>query len=314
MEEEKKIKILKSILGNFYCVNDELLFYCPYCKHQKRKMSVNIRKNAYKCWVCDTNGRDIRRVVRRFGSYNQKKKWDELTNRVDLNKFPSLFESLASEESSEEQRTPLPKEFHSLANKAVPISALPAIKYLKSRGITKEDILYWKIGYCDSGEYQKRVIVPSFDTAGYVNYFVARSYIEQYKRYKNPQASRNIIFNELYLDWDQDLVIVEGAFDAIVAGNSVPLLGSTLREGSKLFQEIVSHDTPIFLALDQDASYKEEKIIRLLLKYDIELYKIDTSNFQDVGEMTKKQFKEQKENATFITHGDYLLRKALNNV
>ena len=173
---------------------------------------------------------------------------------------------------------------------------------------------YWKIGYCDSGEYQKRIIIPSFDKEGYVNYFVARTYIEQYKRYKNPPASRNIIFNELYLNWDQDLTIVEGVFDAVVARNSVPLLGSTLREGSQLFQEIVSHDTPVFLALDADAGRKEERIIKLLLRYDIELYKIDTSGFSDVGEMTREQFRERKENATFITQGDYLLRKALNNV
>ena len=158
------------------------------------------------------------------------------------------------------------------------------------------------------------MIVPSFDTSGYINYFIARTYTEQYKRYKNPPASRDIIFNELYLSWDRDLVIVEGVFDAIVAGNSVPLLGSTLREGSRLFQEIVSHDTPVFLALDADASRKEERIIKLLLKYDIELYKIDTGGFADVGEMTKEEFKTRKENASFITQGDYLLRKALNNV
>jgi hypothetical protein len=313
MSTEEKVKILKNILGDFYCTNDELLFFCPYCRHQKRKMSVNIGKNAYKCWVCDSNGRDIRRVVRRFGNYKHKQAWDEITNRVNISEFPDLFEK-PTPVHEERQRISLPKHFQSLANKAIPISALPAIKYLKTRGLTKEDILYWKIGYCDSGEYQKRIVIPSFDTEGYVNYFVARSYIEQYKRYKNPPKSRNIIFNELYLSWDQDLTIVEGVFDAIVARNSVPLLGSTLRENSALFQEIVSHDTPIFLALDADASRKEERIIRLLLKYDIELYKIDTSGFGDVGEMTREQFRERKENATFITQGNYLLRKALNNV
>ena len=54
---------------------------------------------------------------------------------------------------------------------------------------------------------------------------------------------KNIIFNELYVDWDSDLVITEGIFDAIKAGpNSIPLLGSTVRENSKLFQKIIKFD------------------------------------------------------------------------
>ena len=57
------------------------------------------------------------------------------------------------------------------------------------------------------------------------------------RKYLNPPADRDIIFNELYIDWDSDIILVEGAFDAIKAGpNSIPLLGSTLREESSLFQ------------------------------------------------------------------------------
>ena len=51
----------------------------------------------------------------------------------------------------------------------------------------------------------------------------------------NPEASRDIVFNQLYLDFDEDLTIVEGVFDAIIAGpNAVPILGSTLNEDSAL--------------------------------------------------------------------------------
>ena len=82
----------------------------------------------------------------------------------------------------------------------------------------------------------------------------------------------------MYIDWDSDLVITEGVFDAIKAGpNAIPLLGSTLRENSKLFQKIIKHDTPIYLALDADADKKETKIINLFVKYGIELYKLDTT-------------------------------------
>ena len=312
---QKKLKIIKNILGSYHNSNDELLFYCPYCRHEKRKMSINIAKNVFKCWVCDTTGRDLRRIVRRFGSFKQLQSWDEITNRVDIDQFANIFLEQGPSKT-EEQIIKLPEEFKSLANGSTPLTALPALKYLTKRDISKEDILHWKIGYCDSGRYANRIVIPSFNKEGYVNYFVARSYYDNASwRYKNPPVSRDICFNELYIDWDADLVITEGVFDAIKAGpNSVPLLGSTLRENSRLFQKIIKHDTPIYLALDADANKKEIKIINLLLKYGIELYKVDTAGYDDVGTMTKEKFKQRKEKATFIAHGDYLLRKALMHI
>ena len=309
---QKKFKIISAILGDSYRSNDEHLFACPYCKHYKKKLSVNIEKNVYKCWICDTRGRNLKRVVRRFGTFKQRQAWDQLTDEVDLTSFDSIFESTV--ETKVEQTIDLPKEFISLANTNLPITAKPALKYLKERGITKADILKWKIGYCSSGEYENRIIFPSFNKDGYVNYFVARTYIDHWKRYLNPPVSNNVLFNELYVDWNNDLCIVEGVFDAVVARNAIPLLGSSLRDSSKLLQKIIKHDTPIYLAMDPDAKDKEQKIAKLLMQYDIELYKIDVSGFEDIGEMTKEQFNIRKEKAEFIHLDNYLLYEALNAI
>jgi DNA primase len=188
------------------------------------------------------------------------------------------------------------------------------MKYLQKRGVTKADILKWKIGYCFGGEYRNRIIVPSFDSDGDVSYFIARSYSGDSYKYKNPKASKDITFNELYIDWNKDLVLVEGVFDALVAGNAVPILGSTLRTGSRLLREIVRNDTPIYIALDPDAAAKERKIIKTLLEYDVELYKIDVAGYEDVGSMPRDVFVERKNNATFIDSGDYLLLDLLSAV
>lgn len=309
---QEKLQILSDVLGRFKKSNDEHLFRCPYCEHSKYKFSVNIDKNVYKCWICDTRGRHIRRIVRRFGTFKQRQAWDQLTDGVDLTSFDSIFDS--TEEQQTEQALDLPSEFISLANKKLPITAKLARKYLKDRGVTKSDILKWKIGYCSSGQYENRIIVPSFRDDGYVNYFVARTYSKHWKRYINPPVSNNVVFNELYIDWNSDLCIVEGVFDAIVAGNAVPLLGSSLRENSKLVQQIVKHDTPVYLALDPDARGKERKIAKMFMQYDIELYKIDVSGFDDVGEMTKDEFKNCKQNAAFMKMDNYLLYEALNAI
>tara|TARA_R100000388_G_C7168532_1_gene122760 strand:- start:275 stop:682 length:408 start_codon:yes stop_codon:yes gene_type:complete len=117
-------------------------------------------------------------------------------------------------------------------------------------------------------------------------------------KYLNPPISKNVIFNELFVDWDEPVILVEGLFDAIVGGqNAIPILGSTLREESKLFQAIVLNDTPVYLALDEDAQKKQEYMIRTMYKYDIDMRVIDTSNVDDVGSMSKEQFQERYSNA-----------------
>ena len=124
----------------------------------------------------------------------------------------------------------------------------------------------------------------------------------------NPKVPRNnIIFNELFLDFTTDLVIVEGVFDAIKAGlNSVPLLGSTLSNKSKLLKEIVKNHTPIYLALDSDAERKSIEIIKELLKYGLDVYKIDTGGYKDVGEMPKGTFQARKQEALLINSNNFL--------
>jgi len=307
VSERKKLRILNEVLGECYLSNEEYLFQCPKCGHHKKKMSVNVNKNVFKCWVCDYSGRSLRRLIKRYGSFHNRQAWDEFEERVDISSFGSdLFE----EESSfvAEPTLSLPDDYISLANKNLPRTSLSALRYLYDRGITKKDIVRWKIGYCSSGEFSGRVIIPSFGMSGRCNYFIARTYSDDWRKYKNPAASKDIIFNHLYLDFDEDMVLVEGVFDAVISGpNSVPLMGSTLREESRLFQEIVKNDTAVYVALDSDAIKKENRIIRLFLKYGIEVYKIDTSDYEDVGTMSKKVFAKRKNESSFVEDNFYLL-------
>jgi len=245
-------------------------------------------------------------LVRRYGTYKNRADWNKLTSDVDINLFS---ESLFKEEETTEQTVDLPKEFISLVNKKLPATATYPLNYLYSRGVMKSDIVRWKIGYCSEGEYNNRIIIPSFGLSGRANYFTARSYADDWKKYINPPVKKDIIFNHLYLDFDEDLIVTEGIFDAIVAGpNSVPILGSTLRENSMLFQAIAKNDTPVYIALDSDAEKKAMRLINDLMKYGIETCKVDISPYSDVGEMTKKEFLERKQNAIIMNSTNYLLK------
>ena len=306
MSDAKKVTILKEILGDYYISGKEMLFFCPKCKHHKKKLSVNLEKDAFKCWICDFSGKSVRRLVKRYGNYVQQKTWNELSGIVEITEYEKIF---LADEKLEENIEPigLPEEFQTLCNRDVGLTSLPARRYLKDRGISREDILFWKMGYSVSGEYAGRVIVPSFNLDGKVDYFIARSYENNWKRYLNPQTPRDIIFNELYVDWSSDITLVEGVFDAIKAKNAIPILGSTLRENSRLFMEIIRHDPAVYIALDPDAERKAEKLIISLLNYGAEVYKIDIPTGRDVGDMTHEEFLERKREARLIRDSDYML-------
>jgi len=309
MYEERKLNILTEIFGSYTRIGNEYIFKCPKCEHHKKKLSINLDKDKFKCWICDTAGSNLR-LIKRYGSYQHQRIWGEMVGVVDLLDYDRLFSEEV--EIKEEEEVKLPSEFISLCNREVSLTSLQAKRYLKDRGITKEDILLWKIGYCVAGEYAGRVVIPSFDMNGKVNYFVARTYDNSFRKYTNPAVSKDIVFNELYVDWSDDVIIVEGVFDAIKARNAIPILGSTIRENSKLFQSIVKHDSAIYLALDPDAEKKAEKLIADLLDYDIEVYKITLPNGKDVGDMSHEEFLKYKNEAVLMKKNEFLLRKILS--
>ena len=286
-------------------MSEEFLFHCPYCEHRKRKMSINVSKGFWKCWTCDTRGKNIYRIVRKFGTLSQKSQWRELTSTIEYDKLEDLFE----EKIEEKQILEMPEGFTSLANKTLPPTGFAARNYLRKRGVSKQDIVWWKMGYCSGGEYEGRIVIPSFDDEGDLNYFVSRSYEKKaYPKYKNPSASKNIIFNDLFVDWSSDIVLVEGVFDALVAGrNAVPVLGSTLAYNSTLLQKIVKEDAAVYVALDPDAKKKELEIIKTLLDFDIEVWKVDIGDNEDVGSMGKQDFQKCLSNAALITPDNYLM-------
>lgn len=296
---DKKIKILEQIFGDYICTRQkngqEFLFHCPKCNHHKNKLSFNLDKNYFKCWICLWSGKSIFWAVKTFGDQNQINLWNELEGNIDFAHQKELEEFL-------EQKIELPKEFVTLTSNKFNILTSQALKYLKNdRNLSFEDILWWKIGVCFEGKYKQRIVVPSYDLNGECNYFIARSFTNHPIPYLNPAHNKDIIFNELFIDFEKDVVLTEGVFDAIVARNSIPLLGSSLQEDSYVFKTIVNKCSKIFLALDPDAEEKENKIINSFLMYGLDVFKINVKPYKDIGDMNKEQFEFRKNNAFRIS-------------
>lgn len=301
----EKVEILEETFGVYYRSRDELLFKCPFCEHHKRKLSINLSLDVFKCWICNTRG-GIDYIVKRFASPKNKKQWSIISQSVDLSESTNLLGELEEPEKDERQTINLPEEYICLAKNNLPHEANKALKYLYDRGITRNDILFYKIGFCSDGPYKNRIIFPSFDMLGDCNYFIARSYKGDWLKYKNPQASKNIIFNEILIDWKREITLVEGIFDSIKTWNSIPLLGSTLNTSSALFKRIVAAGVPVYVGLDGDVLRKSLRVMTNMIEYGLEVHHLDTSGIEDLGCLSKHQVEKIKESSMPMTFENVL--------
>jgi len=232
---DKIVSLLSEILGDgLLKKKGEILFYCPECNHRKRKLSVNINTQRWHCWICEVSqnvkGKKLRTLLKRFNA--SREQFKRLQDLVDDNTPYYANETVP-------KILTLPKDFITLRDESESFFYQNAINYVKRRGLSSDDILKYNIGYCEDGKYRNRVILPSYDKDGILNFFVTRSINPRTKKFKylNPNVEKQtIIFNEYLIDWEKPITLVEGAFDHIVVPNSIPLLGKKISE--KLFSEI----------------------------------------------------------------------------
>ena len=261
IEFEPIIEILEDIFGDYKLHSDykgQISFDCPVCSYDikqldhgdgKGNLEINYKRGVYKCWSCaethDTHG-SIFKLVKKYGSPRQNKK------------FLLLMPEEVDEVKRVYKKVYLPKEFISFKNVSQGLKLTPQFKqawnYIKKRNITDEMIEKFNIGFCYTGLYENRIIIPSYDTELTLNYFIARSYLSKTKlKYKNPEVQKEIIiWNEHLINWEERLYIVEGAFDSIFVPNSIPMLGKFMSDN--LFKTIYTNaKKDIVIVLDPDA-------------------------------------------------------------
>lgn len=224
--------------------DENYAYHCPKCHHRKRKLEVDINSQRFHCWTCDLKGRKIRNLLYRLKA--------SLEYIIQIDKIYGEDYSQFEEETEIIQAV-LPIEFQSLAKPNSSIEYRQALNYIRKRGLTRDDILKYNIGYCEEGRYKNRVVIPSYDSNGRLNFFSSRAYYDSYLSYINCDASKDIVGFELFVDWNEPISLVEGAFDAIaIKRNAIPLFGKTVSQ--KLEYRIIEHNVrDINLILDNDA-------------------------------------------------------------
>ena len=94
-------------------------------------------------------------------------------------------------------------------------------------------------------------------------------------KYKNSPTPKNVVGFELFINWDEPIVLCEGPFDAIaVKRNAIPLFGKTIL--SNLRRKIIEKKVKqIYISLDKDAILDSLKMVEEFMKNDIEVYFVD---------------------------------------
>jgi DNA primase len=286
---------------------NEQAHHCPFCNHHKKKLQVNLDTQRWHCWVCDSKGRSIQSLLRKLN-----------VDIRDLNRLKDIYgedDYTLVEKDEYVAKLQLPSEFKQLHFK--PKGFNPeynqAINYLKERGITQADIVKYNIGYCSEGLYFGRVIVPSYDENGDLNYFVARSYYkEERMKYKNPPVNRDVIVFDNQINWNEPITLCEGVFDSFsIKRNCIPLLGKFLL--SKLKNKIIEKGVKeVTIMLDSDAIADSTKHTDYFLKNGIKVRNIIPTD-KDAGEMGFKKVNELLKGAKQTGWDDLVLSK-LNNI
>lgn len=268
----------------------DAVYYCPVCKHYKRKLEINTVTGKYHCWICGLSGTSLKTLFKKLGLsgeyLGQIYKNTKTYRKLPQNDINDILEIFFEKKSLTVESLILPKEYQSFYNDELTLIGRHALRYLKFRNITKYDVLRYNIGYCEGGQYNGRILIPSYDASGQLNFYSTRSIFEESKmKYVNSFGSKDIIGFEMFVDYNQPVTLVEGAFDAIsIRNNAIPLFGKTL--SNKLKSALISNRVrSVNIVLDNDALQDSIRISEFLLKNGIEtkLVKLDGKDPSEIG-------------------------------
>ena len=280
MNQNKIVNLLNRVLnstGRKLKKQNEYMYWSPFVSHHKPKLQINIQTQKWHYWVSNVGGRTLFQLLKKVGASHQH--YDELRELVDTKTYVNTRTQETKVSLS------LPPEFKPLWNGNDGIVKRHALSYLYKREITDSDILKYNIGYCDEGIYSNRIIIPSYDSDGQLNFFVGRDFYNSKMKYRNCTTTKDIIGFDLFINWDEPIILCEGVFDAMAfKRNAIPLFGKTVM--NKLQKKIIeSNVKKIYLALDNDALEDAIKISDNFINngIDVRMIKFKEKDPSEIG-------------------------------
>lgn len=241
----------------------EIIFLCPFHtahnNKDRKKFGISL-DGQYNCFACGESGKSFKTLFKKLKA--SPSHYKELYSIIGEHYKPNYGKI---KENTNELK--LPDEFLSMAIPNKSLEYRHAFQYLKKRGITRDDILRYNIGYCEQGLYRNRIIIPSYDKDAKLNFFSARDFLNtSYLKYLLPPWSKDIIGFELFINWQEPVTLVESSFNAIsIRNNSIPLFGKIIPNALK--EAMLEYDVKrVNMCLDNDAEKESLKLCDNLLK------------------------------------------------
>ena len=301
----KIINLLNRVIGNHgrqLKKSNEYMYWSPFISHHKPKLQINTQTQKWHCWVSNQGGHNLFQLFKKLKA--SKEHFDELVELVGDRKY-------AKRNVKEDKKiVRLPNEFKPLWKNGSSIIKKHSIVYLSNRNIKMADIIRYGIGYCEEGVYSNRVIIPSYSSDGELNYFVGRDIYDGGMKYKNPPVSKDVIGFDLFINWNEPIILCEGVFDAIaIRRNAIPLFGKTIPKSlmKKIYEKQVKQ---IYILLDSDAIMDSIKITDDLMKNGINVYYVNLSD-EDPSDMGFRKVTNRIKETKQTSFSD-LMRMRLN--
>jgi DNA primase len=268
-------------------VESDFIIFCPF--HNNRRTpagEVHKTNGLFYCFSCQETKNLIELVMQASGRsfFEAARLVDSKADNRNLEEV--IQETLNKKVEFEEYDQPTIDRLNQSA-----LSSVRAADYYKSRKITKDSVVKYKLGY---SEKQDMVTIPVYSADGVCLGFVGRS-IEG-KVFKNTPGlpKSKTLFNLQRAKRYDKVFIVESSFDAIrleqVGVHAVATLGATIsKEQRKLLKQYFNQI--ILLADNDDAG----KIMSNKLKAEFGIGCITPKlpdNVKDVSDMSDNELKD----------------------
>lgn len=314
MAQSELIAIFDELLGQRARLrkgDTQATYHCPFCTDKNlitNKLEIAVggpRIGNYHCWRCGIGGE-------KFGSLLYKLQAPPRF-REAIFKLTGDIRMARYQHTEDNTYVSLPPEFHPMHTPKKTPEYKNALSYLKKRGITREDILRYNIGFCENGPYEQHVIIPSYDANGVLNFFIGRRYYidDPGIPHKKPDVPMSTIIGfESFVNWNEPPILVEGVFNAItIRRNAIPLFGKF--PSKKLYETMLeNHIERVYVCLDTDAESDAISICSRLLRLGIIPYMVTLNGGKDANEIGFEKSWEYIRSAVEVD-STFLLKKQL---
>jgi DNA primase len=263
----------------------EIWIDCPFCVDNgttpdyRKRLGLNVITGLGHCFNCD------------WRSTNKDYTFRMLAQKLATGELEAAESTGAPKKLPE--RIELPISFTRLSPDKGDYWMLKAWRFVQSKGVSTEQIKHFRIGFCESGEFAYRVILPAYWCNKLVG-VISRDITGQQKpKYRNSIGAK-VIYGIERIRYDT-AVLGEGPFDRHAIKRVCPnfdvgaLLGHSLTD---VQAEILKPYKHIILWLDPDKAGIEGAITvarRLKKKKNVWFVMPDAEDERDPDELTDEE-------------------------